>query len=118
MIRAITLPGAVRPIACLTHVGWRSGVQCKRSIRDSTDRSARTGEPKGPSNLLGMEAGVPKAKPQTDQLGGRRGKKNREVNSPTPGNRCVGRPVLDREAGRPLFGEPGHQGTRAPRRAP
>ncbi len=42
--------------------GWRSGVPCKRSIRDSTDCSARTGEPWGSSGRVGIEAGAPKAK--------------------------------------------------------
>ncbi len=52
---------------------------------------------------MGMEARAPKAKPQTQQLGGRRGKKNGGVNSSTPGSRCVGRPALNKEAGCPFF---------------
>lgn len=44
-----------------------------------------------------MEARAPNAKPRTKQLRGRRGKKNGEVNSSTPGNRCDGRLVTPQE---------------------
>src|SRR5262249_60868821 len=53
-----------------------------------------------------MEAGAPKATPQTHRLGGSCGKKNGEVNSPTPGNRCGGGPRLSRESVGRLFLQP------------
>lgn len=74
----------------------RPGMPCKRSSSDD-DRLAAPAPAnhRGWSSIVGMEAGAPKAHPQTCTGRGRCGKKNGEGNSPTPGNRCVGGPHVD-----------------------
>ena len=85
----------------------RRGVPCERLIRDLAGLAALALVNQMAANRLGMEAGAPKATPQTHQLGGRHGKKNGEVNSPTPGNQCAGRPVtLSGECGPPWCSSP------------
>jgi hypothetical protein len=59
-------------------------VPCKRLIRDSAGLAALALVNQSAANRLGMEAGAPKATPQTPQLGGGHGEKNGGVNSPTP----------------------------------
>jgi hypothetical protein len=100
----ITSSGAVGPIASLTHVG----VALRRAVQEVDPRFDRLAAPASANcearqASWGWKPELPTPNRKREQLGGRRGKKNGEVNSSTPGNRCVGRPVLKTEAGRPFF---------------
>lgn len=82
----------------------RCDVPCKRLIRDSAGLAAPA-----PANQTAREPsgdGSRSSQGHTAKrfsLGGGRGKRNGEVNSPTPGNRCVGGPSLFGVAGRLLL---------------
>ena len=97
--------GAVRPIARLAHVARapRRAVQ-EVDPRFSWTCSARTGEPDGLRTVWGWKPELPRPHRKRFSLGGGQGKRNGEVNSPTPGSRYVGGPSLFGVAGRRLLG--------------
>jgi hypothetical protein len=70
---------------------WRSGVPCKRSIRDSTDSQRPYRRTMGLVKPCGNGS-------RSSQGHNGRGKKNEQVNFSTPGNRCVGRPAFKQRA--------------------
>jgi hypothetical protein len=80
-------PGAVRPIARLAHVApaLRRAVQ-EVDPRFSRTCSARTGEPDGLRTVWGWKPELPRPHRKRFSLGGGHGKRNGEVNSPTPGS--------------------------------
>ena len=84
----------------------RRGVPCKRLIRDSAGLAALALVNQTAREPFGDRSRSSQGYTATLQLGGRHGKKNGEVNSPTPGNQCAGRPELPQGVRAALFPVP------------